>query len=540
MWQRLLRFIRGNPGKATLAVSVLLAVAALVCADALLAGPIRTWAERKINANLKGYTVRIARARPRIWKLALALDGLVVAQNRHPDPPVADFAALEFTLQWSQLMQFKVAADLTIQRPALHLNLAQIEEEATNHVSLKDQGWQAAVEAIYPFKLDQVRIQDGSLLYLAADPTSKPLQLTSVVMLAKNIRNKAAAGGTYPSPVTFQAALFDTGKVWFKGAADFLREPYTAAMGEIRLERVPLDRLGPLAQDYNLRTSGGLLSANGTVEYTPKTQKAHLKEVLFEDLRVDYVHSTATKVQEEAHARQALKLAKQVRNAPQLSLQVDSLRLNRSQLGFKDETATPPYRLFMSDASLKLSNLSNQANQGRSEFHAQGAFMGSGKTVLSGSFLSTAKPADFAIQLQLDDAKLTDLNPFLLAETRVDVAEGLFSVYTELTVKGGRIEGYLKPLIKDLRISDKTKDKGKSFGKRVEMHVLQALANLFKNRSSKQVATVTRISGSTSDPKLSEWEAIRKLLGNGLFRAILPGFLDQGKDVKPPAVKAPG
>jgi hypothetical protein len=82
--------------------------------------------------------VRIARARPRIWKLALALDGVVVAQNRHPDPPVADFAALGFTLQWSQLMQFKVAADLTIQRPALHLNLAQIQEEATNHVSLKE------------------------------------------------------------------------------------------------------------------------------------------------------------------------------------------------------------------------------------------------------------------------------------------------------------------------------------------------------------------------------------------------------------------
>jgi hypothetical protein len=65
------------------------------------------------------------------------------------------------------------------------------------------------------------------------------------------------------------------------------------------------------------------------------------------------------------------------------------------------------------------------------------------------------------------------------------------------------------------------------------MDVLQWLANLFKNRSSKEVATVTRISGSTSDPKLSEWEAIRKLLGNGLFRAILPGFLDKGKDVKP-------
>ena len=533
MWQRLLKFIQGSPGKSALAALLLLAVAALVCADALLAGPIRIWGEQKINANLKGYTVRIARARPRIYKLALALDGLVLTQNRHPDPPVADFAALEFTLQWSQLMHFKVAAELTLIRPALHLNLAQIQEEAASKVSLKDQGWQAAVESIYPFKLDQVRIQDGSMLYLAAAPTSKPIQLTSVAMLAKNISNKASAQGTYPSPVTFQAALFDTGKVWFKGAADFLREPYSAAMGEIRLDRVPLDRLGPLAKDYNLRTTGGLLSAKGTLEYTPKTQKAHLTEVQFEDLRVDYVTSTATKAQEEAHAKQALQLAKDVRNSPQVVVQVDSLRLSRSQIGFIDEAAKPPYRLFMSDVSLKLTNLSNQANQGRSEFHAQGAFMGSGKTMLSGGFLPTAKPANFAIQLRLEDAKLTDLNKFLLAHTGVDVADGLFSVYTELTVKGGRVEGYLKPLVKNLRVFDKQKDRAKPLGKRVEIHVVQWLATLFKNRSSKQVATITRISGSTSDPKLSEWEAIRKLLGNGLFRAILPGFLDKRKDVKP-------
>ena len=87
-------------------------------------------------------------------------------------------------------------------------------------------------------------------------------------------------------------------------------------------------------------------------------------------------------------------------------------------------------------------------------------------------------------------------------------------------------------LIQNLRVSDKKKDQGKSFGKRVEMHVLQGLATLFKNRSTGQVATVTRISGSTSDPRLSQWEAIRKLLSNGLFRAILPGFLDK-QDPKP-------
>jgi len=45
---------------------------------------------------------------------------------------------------------------------------------------------------------------------------------------------------------------------------------------------------------------------------------------------------------------------------------------------------------------------------------------------LSGGFIATADPADFAIQLQLDEAGLTDLNPFLLSQTGVDVADGLF------------------------------------------------------------------------------------------------------------------
>ena len=46
---------------------------------------------------------------------------------------------------------------------------------------------------------------------------------------------------------------------------------------------------------------------------------------------------------------------------------------------------------------------------------------------------------------------MTDLNLFLLSQTGVDVADGLFSVYTEITVKGGRVQGYLKPLVRNLR-----------------------------------------------------------------------------------------
>jgi len=257
-----------------------------------------------------------------------------------------------------------------------------------------------------------------------------------------------------------------------------------------------------------------------------------MTEVLFEDLRVDYVTSPATRPMERAHARQARQMAKEVRNAPKLKLQVDSLKLRGSQIGFVNRAAQPPYRLFMTDVSLQLDHLGNHPDPHRSGFQAQGAFMGSGRTVISGDFRAAAQPADGSIQLHLDDARLTELNPFLLASTGVDVADGLFSVYTELRVKDGRVEGYLKPLVTHLRVSDPRKDRGKSFGKRLELHLLQGLASLFKNSSTGQVATVIRISGSTRDPRMSEWEAIRKLVGNGLFQAIRPGFLGASAPAK--------
>jgi hypothetical protein len=532
-WRRISSGFRAHRGKSILITAALILALALAFVDALVAGPMRTWAERMMNAKLNGYTVHIGKVRPHLWKFAFDLDDLVLAQNSHPVPPVADIGALRFSLIFKELLSFKIAGDLTIEHPAMHINLAQIEDEASSQVSLKDRGWQSAVEAIFPIKLDRVKIREGSLLYLSSATTSKPLQLTRIFMVADNVRNIAATPGTFPSPVSLEGLLFDTGKIFFRGSADFLREPYTAARGELRLFRIPLDRLNPLASEYNLKTQGGLLSLDGALEYTPEAQTAHFANVRFEDLRVDYVTSTATKSVEKEHGRKAVKLAKSVRNAPKLLLQVDNLSLSHSQIGFVNQSAKPSYRLFLTDVNLGLKNLSNQSGQGRSEFQARGAFMGSGTTVLTGNFRATATPADFQIHLKLDNARLPDLNHFLKAYAGVDVAAGLFSVYTELTVKNGRIEGYLKPLIRDLKIYDKQKDKDKSFGKRVEMHVLQMLANLFKNHATKDVATVTRISGSTTAPKTNEWEAIRKLIGNGLSKAILPGFLDKPKAPPP-------
>ena len=524
---------RAHPGKTALAGLALLLVLAISLADALLANPMRSWAERMMNRNLNGYTVRIARVRPHLWRLGFDLDNLVLAQDTHPDPPVANIGALAFSLAWSDLLRHKLVGRLTIRHPALHINLAQILEEAHSHMSLKQRGWQRAVESLFPLKFDRVKVEDGSLLYLSDRTASKPIQLTEVFMVAENVRNSAAAPGTFPSPVTLRGVLFGTGQVRFQGAANFLREPNPAAQGEIHLNRVPLDRLAPLAQDYQLKTTGGFLTLDGALEYTPEATRAHFTQVLLEDLRVDYVTSSATRVEEAAHARKALTLARKVRNEPELLLQVDALKLTRGQVGFVNETTRPPYRLFISNGDLELDHLSNQPQEGTSTFHGRGAFMGSGPAAISGAFQPASRKLDFSVQLRMEDARLPDLNPFLLAYTGLDVADGLGSVYAEVQVQKGQLHGYVKPMFKRLKFYDPAMDHAKPLGKRVELHVLQFLAKVLKSSKTQEVATVTTLSGSIDDPKAGEWEAIRRLIGNGLSHAILPGFMEPKVPSKP-------
>jgi hypothetical protein len=56
---------------------------------------------------------------------------------------------------------------------------------------------------------------------------------------------------------------------------------------------------------------------------------------------------------------------------------------------------------------------------------------------------------------------MTSLNPLLRAYGRFDVAQGRFTLYSQLGVKDDDINGYLKPMFSDLEVYDYQKDKNK-------------------------------------------------------------------------------
>lgn len=523
------KWIRSTPARRTVRILILSLIAVLVSvfvfADTLLEKWLMVRGVEAMNSNLKGYTVRLERWDTHLWRFAMELRGLTIVQNAHPKVPVADIGALEFRVSWRALLRLRLLGELTIRKPNLRIDLAQLQEEAKSEVKLEDKGWQAAIQAIYPLNLQVLEIHDGSLLYASADPDALPLRLTDLEFSAQDLRNIESKKGTFPSPVHLEAFLFETGTLWFDGAADFLAKPNTAMAGEVRIRRVPLERLGILAKMVQLRMTGGVLSARGSLETSSVSQTVHLRDVLLEDWKADYVTSAATKVAETKHAQAVAEAAKKVDNAPKLLLLVDRFRIARSEVGFVNLTSSPHYRVFLSGFDLDVENLGNQSSRGAGTFRADGKFMGSGRTTIHGGFRPGGEGPEFDIHLEMRDADLASLNDLLQAYAGFDVDRGRISLFTEIAVKDRKIEGYFKPLISDLHVYGSAKDHDKGFLQQGWERIVDLLGHLLKNHERKEVVTVIRISGKVADPQSNNFQVALGLIRNGFFEAILPGFL---------------
>ncbi|HEV8620809.1 MAG TPA: hypothetical protein VGQ79_07270, partial [Nitrospiraceae bacterium] len=104
------------------------------------------------------------------------------------------------------------------------------------------------------------------------------------------------------------------------------------------------------------------------------------------------------------------------------------------------------------------------------------------------------------------------------------VTAGLFSLYSELSVKNGRVEGYIKPLFRDLKVYDARQDKEKSLFHKLYEGLVGGVARLLENKPREEVATRTDVSGALENPQTSTWQTVVNLVKNAFFKAFLPGF----------------
>lgn len=511
---------------ASLVVSICLAsLAALVFIFGLVIdGPLRGYMERKLNSKLEGYTAHLQAADFHPFGFGLDLTRLTLVQDAQPEPPVLDVERLRASVHWKAILRGRLVADFRVDKPSIYLDRRHAELEQRDNVPIQSRGWQDALQAIYPLKINELRVDSCEVTY-ADTEHARPLQLHSVGIVATNIRNIRSRDRTYPSEFHLQGVVFERGRLQLDGHADLLAKPHAGVEARIELADVLVDYFAPLLAAQNIVVRHGVLSARGQVEYAPTVKLVTLEDLTLRDLDAEYVHGT-NQARERQHIQQVASAARQAEATP-VQLYARRMAVENSRLSWMNRSTNPPYRLFVSDMNLTVENLSNRFTRGPATAAIEGKFMGSGALVAAAQFRPEQRGPDFDMKLQIQGTPLVLLNDLLRAHGRFDVVDGKFALFSELQVQNGSVRGYVKPLFKDVDVYDSKQDKG--FFSNVWEAVVGAVATLLSNRERDEVATVADLSGPLGDPDTSTLQVIGNLVRNAFFDAILPGF---DRDVK--------
>ena len=323
-------------------------IVALFIASFFLDDIVRARTQAAMNQKLKGYHVALARAHLQLVGGILTLNGLKVIQQAHPHPAVADVPMMRFHIQVKELFSRRVVADVLLSHPKVHIDQTQLVAEKKSSVPLRQKGWQDALEAAYPFKINRFTIEDGDVVYIQ-NAVNPPLHLANLNFTTDNIRNIHAPNNVYPSRFHANLVIFGTGRATIDGHANFLEEPFPGARAQYTIANVPLSAFDPEIRQINVAVSGGRLSSSGLLEYSPKVTRVDVDNATIEGVAVGYVHSPTTKQAEAQRVKETGKQIEKQNNRPAVDISVREFDISHSNFSFTDKTSNPNYRLFIND-----------------------------------------------------------------------------------------------------------------------------------------------------------------------------------------------
>jgi hypothetical protein len=486
---------------------------------------MRTRMESALNAQLKGYTVAVPRLELNLFGFSITLRDVTITQEAHPKPAVANLAALHAGVDWRALLHRSLVAHFRFDEPVLHIDLNHLRAEVKDKTKFTDRGWQDAAYEIYPLEINRFEVRGGQVTYIDEDP-KRPLKLKALNILLENIRNVRSPDNVYPSTLQASAQVFGRGRVELSGQADFLAKPFMGVNADIQLRRIPLEELKPVAAHANLQLSHGVLDAEGHVEYAPRVRDVRLERAVIDGLHVDYVHTAATESKEKAQAERVTEVARDVSNEPATSVRVDDVHLTNARLAYADRERG--YRVFIDDADVRLRGVTSQAEPPPATLMAQGTFMGVGRAALSSQFRPVNKKPEFTLTLQIEETPLPVMNDLFRAYGNFDIAKGTFAFYSELEARGGRIDGYVKPVFADMEVYAVRQDADKPILNQVYEGLVGTITGLLRNPST-DVATTADVSGRVDDPNVSTLQIIIRLIQNAFFGSILPGLENEAR-----------
>jgi hypothetical protein len=226
------------------------------------------------------------------------------------------------------------------------------------------------------------------------------------------------------------------------------------------------------------------------------------------------------------------------------------IRINRFEIingtvKYYDFTTKPNVDLQLQDLQMVATNFANvedpQKTEGEAgealpaEVHATAVSVGGGKLNMDMRLNPLQQVPDLDMNLRFEGASMPAFNDFFRAYAGVDLEQGTLSVYSEVAVKDGQLEGYIKPVAENVEVVDLEEDNNNVISL-IWQGIVGFVAEILENQKKEQLATQVPLRGDLNNVETSVWTAIWNIFSNGFVQAFSKSTNDtiRFKDMEQP------
>lgn len=205
-----------------------------------------------------------------------------------------------------------------------------------------------------------------------------------------------------------------------------------------------------------------------------------------------------------------------------MPLQINRLAITNGTIFYHDYASTPEVELDISHVELLVTNLSNAKKQDSllpTAIQMTGNSIGGGELRIGGRMNPLKITPDIDLDISFESVELPALNDFLNAYAAIDAESGAFSLYSEVAVKDSQIQGYLKPIVRDLSIVSWQQDKNKPL-KLLWEGISAFISEILENQPKDQFATKVPLSGTLDNTHTGIFLAVANIFKNAFFKAF--------------------
>ncbi|NKF24670.1 DUF748 domain-containing protein [Solimonas marina] len=215
-----------------------------------------------------------------------------------------------------------------------------------------------------------------------------------------------------------------------------------------------------------------------------------------------------------------------------LAIRLNEVDVHDGTLHFRNYHSQPAVDLVATQVNGAVYNLTNVEDKNTpraATMSLQARLFGEAPLEARAAFNPFGGFGDFKLDARARDVDLRRLNDFLQAYIKLDAESGSGDIVVQLDAHDGRLEGYAKPLFRDVSIFSWKHDIEEQHDNplRAAWEALAGgLQNLLKNQRKDQFATRVVFSGRIDQPQTSALQAIVAILRNGFIKAYQPHFED--------------